>query len=86
MDTNEAQFGIVFGRVDATSTCFDIAREHYIRNSGLHKQQIIITCSDDDLVYIIDKRVNLLEYLEYKIFQVTSNSITATFEMLEKEK
>lgn len=86
MDTNEAQFGIVFGRVDATSTCFDIAREHYIRNSGLRKQQIIITCSDDDLVYIIDKRVNLLEYLQYKILQVTSNSITATFEMLEKKK
>ena len=45
------------------------------------KQQIIITCCDNDLEYIIDKQVNLLEYLEFKVFQITTNSPKATYEM-----
>lgn len=85
MDTNEAQIGIVFGRIDATSTCFNIAREHYLKHSESHKKQIIITCSDNDLKYIIDDRVNLLKYLEFKIFQVTSNSPNSKFEMFHEK-
>lgn len=81
MDTNEAQFGIVFGRKDATSTCFTISREHYLANRNSRKQQIVITCSDEDLDYIIEKRVNLLKYIEFKIFQITANSPDAKFEM-----
>lgn len=86
MDTNDVQFGIVFGRKDATKPCFEISRDHYLINKRSCKQQIIITCCDDDLEYIIDKRVNLLEYLEYKIFQITSNSPTATYEMFMKNE
>ncbi|MDE5781493.1 MAG: hypothetical protein K2I03_08455 [Lachnospiraceae bacterium] len=85
MHTNDAQFGIVFGRKDATSTCFTISREHYLTKKYSPQQQIIVTCCDDDLDYIIDKRVNLLQYIEYKIFQITSNSPTATFEMFCKK-
>lgn len=81
MDTNEAQIGIVFGRKNATGPCFTISREHYIKNSDSRRQQIIITCSDDDLKYLIDRRVNLLEYMEYKILQVTANTLNATYEM-----
>jgi hypothetical protein len=81
MDTNEAQFGIVFGRMDATEPCFNIAREHYLKHSESRRQQIIITCSDKDLKYLIDKKVNLLKYMEYKMFQVTSNSPNSTYEM-----
>lgn len=81
MDTNEAQVGIVFGRLDATKPCFQIAREHYLTNKKSNKQQIIITCCDKDLDYLIGKRVNILKYLEYKIFQVTGNSPNATYEM-----
>ena len=84
MDTNDAQFGIVFGRIDATSTCFMISREHYLTKRYSLQQQIIVTCCDNDLNYIIDKRVNLLQYIEYKIFQITSNSPTSTFEMFCK--
>ena len=86
MDTNDAQFGIVFGRIDATSPCFMISREHYLTKKYSLKQQIIVTCCDDDLDYIIDKRVNLLQYIEYKIFQITSNSPTSTFEMFCKRE
>lgn len=81
MDTSNAQFGIVFGRKDATSTCFVISREHYLVKMDSAKQRIVITCCDQDLDYIINKRVNLLEYLEYKIFQITNNSPTSRFEM-----
>lgn len=84
MDTSDAQFGIVFGRKDATNPCFTISREHYLKNLPL--KQIIVTCSDDDLNYIIDKKVNLLRYIEFKIFQITSNSPTSTFEMFNKSK
>ena len=45
----------------------------------------IVTCCDDDLEYIIDKKVNLLQYMGYKIFRVTSNSPTATYEMFNKD-
>lgn len=85
MDTNDAQFGIIFGRKVATSPCFTISREHYLTKKDLKKQQIIVTCCDDDLDYIIDKEVNLLQYVEFKIFQITSNSPTSTFEMFNKK-
>lgn len=81
MDTSSAQFGIVFGRKDATSPCFSISREHYLTKKETTKQQIVVTCCDKDLEYIIDKRVNLLHYLEYKIFQITNNSTNSTYEM-----
>lgn len=81
MDTNEAQLGIIFGRKDATSTCFAISREHYLLKKESTKNRILITCYDKDLEYIIDKRVNLLQYLEFKIFQITANSPKSTFEM-----
>lgn len=85
MDTNEAKIGIIWGRKEATSTCFTIAREHYLKHSGSGKDQIIITCSDNDLEKIIDDRVNILQYLDYKIFMITSNSSTCTYKMfLEK--
>lgn len=84
MSVNEAQIGIIVGRADATSTCFTIAREHYLRQSQLNKQQIILTFSDNDLKLLIDEKVNILEYLDFKIFQVTSNSPNAKYEMFEE--
>jgi len=85
MDTNEAQVGIVWGRKDATGPCFTISREHYLKHSESRRQQITITCSDDDLKYLINGRANLLTYLEFKLFQVTSNSSKATYEMFSKD-
>lgn len=84
MDTNEAQIGIVWGRIEATSTCFNISREHYLKHCSGKKHQIILTFSDTDLNYLIDEKVNLLEYLEYKIFQVTSDSKNTTFKAVSK--
>jgi len=85
MDTNEAQVGIIWGRKDATGPCFTISREHYLKHSESRRQQIIITCSDDDLKYLIDDKVNILKYLDCKLFQVTSNSPNTTYEMFNKD-
>lgn len=85
MATSNAQLGIIFGRRNATSTCFVISREHYLTKKDSSKQQIVITCCDEDLEYIIDKRVNLLQYLEFKIFQITNNSPQSTYEMFYPE-
>ena len=84
LDTNEAQVGIIFGRKNATKACFNISREHYLIKKDSIRKKIIITCCDDDLNYIIDKKVNLLQYIEFKIFQITSNSPSSTFEMFIK--
>ena len=66
---------------DGTKPCFRISREHYLINKNSRKQQIIITCCDKDLDYLINKKVNLLKYLDYKILQVTGNAPDATYEM-----
>lgn len=81
LDVSDSKIGIVFGRKDATKTCFTISREHFLATMRSEAEKIIITCYDKDLEYIIDKRVNLLHYLEYKIFQVTHNSPNSTYEM-----
>lgn len=80
MDTNDAKLGIVFGRREATNPCFTISREHYLVSKSTPKTQIVITCSDKDLNYLIDEKVNLLRYLQYKIFQITSNCPSSRYE------
>ena len=85
METNDAQIGIIFGRVDATSTSFTVSRDHYLIHKNSNRHKIIITCSDKDLDYIIDKRVNLLKYLEFKISCVTIGSANASYEMFEND-
>lgn len=84
MNSNEAQFGVVCSRKRAARTCFTIARENYLINQDKSKQRIIICFDDSDLEYLIDKRVNLLQYLEFKKFQVTTNSPTSTWEKFKQ--
>lgn len=84
IDTNDAKLGIIFARKAATSTCFQISREHYLVTKQ-SERKIIITCSDEDLDYIIDKRVNLLSYIEFKTNQITLNSSKSKYEDFVKE-
>ena len=57
-----------------------MARDHYLAKTYASKKEIVICMHDDDLKYILDKRVNLLEYLNFKIFQVVNNSYNTTWE------
>ncbi len=82
MDTNEAQVGIIWGRLDATSTCFKISTNHYLTHKNSRRHQIIITFCDADLDNLIDKEINLLKYLEKKILGITlgdKNIMSKTF-------
>jgi hypothetical protein len=85
MNTNEAQLGIVCSRKKAPSTCRVTAREHFLVNKDKPKQRVIIAFDDSDIDYIINKKVNLLQYLEFKVFQVTANSFSSTWEMFENK-
>ena len=83
MEKNEAKLGILFARGRVAATCNKTAYMHYLTKKFAPKQEIIICMDDNDLNYIIDKRVNLLEYLNYKICKFTSNSNNMTWEMFE---
>lgn len=82
METNEAQIGIIWGRLDATSTCYTISREHYLTHKTSERNKIIVTFSDTDLENLIDNKINLLKYLETKILGITlgdKNIMSKTF-------
>ena len=83
LDNCDAQIGFIVARKEATRTCFQIARDHYLRKIESSKKQIVITLCDYDLDQIIDKKVNLLLYLEFKIMQLTTNSPNCKFEMFK---
>ena len=83
METNEAQLGIILARQPAASTCYILSREHYLEHRRSGKQQILITMSDEDLRYIIDDKVNLLDYLNFKIMQITAGTPNSHYNMLE---
>lgn len=80
MEKNEAKLGILFTRREAASTCNKTAYQHYLTKKYAPKQEIVICMNDTDLDYIIEKRVNLLDYLNYKISKFTSNSNNMTWE------
>ena len=80
LEKNEAKLGILLTRRKAASTCNKTAYQHYLTKKYAPKQEIIICMDDTDLEYIIEKRVNLLDYLNYKISKFTSNSNNMTWE------
>ena len=83
LDNCEAQLGVIIAREKATKPCFQISREHYLRKKESPKKQIVITLCDLDLDQIIDNKVNLLSYLDYKILQITTNSPNSTYDMFK---
>lgn len=83
LDNCDAQLGLIIARKEAAKTCFQISREHYLRKKESSKKQLVITLYDYDLKQIIDNRVNLLSYLDFKIMQLTTNSPNSKYEMFE---
>lgn len=86
MEKNETKLGILFTRRHAAVTCNETAYNHYLTKTYAPKQEIVICMDDTDLDYLIDKRVNLLEYLNYKISKFTSNAKNMTWEMFTEEQ
>ena len=86
MTSNSAQLGIILSRGSAGQEDFRIAYNNYLLCKNSNYQKIMISISDEDLVMIIDKRINLLEYLAYKVDVLTMDARNATFEMFENNK
>lgn len=82
--SNDAKIGIVVARKAPASTCDIIAREHYLETKRTNKVEYLLSMHKDDLKYLIDDRVNLLEYLEFKINKLTLNSNTFTWQKFKE--
>ena len=84
MEANEAKVGIVFARKPAAKTCLDIAYNTYLRTTYASKREYLLCMDDTDLKYLVDDRVNLLEYLDFKIMKLTTDSRNAMWELFVK--
>ena len=76
---SDSKIGILWTRKKATKNFFDKSYHTYLKSEA-----IIINMFDDDLNELLVKRKNLLDYLSFKIFQVTHNSFDSNFEMFCK--
>lgn len=80
LEDGDAKFGILFSRKKATNACRKKARDHFLTKTYAPKKEVVICMDDRDLTYILDKKVNLLKYLNFKIFQVVNNSYNTEWE------
>ena len=76
---SDSKVGILWTRKKATKSFFEKSYHTYLKSEA-----IIINMFDDDLHELLVKRTNLLDYLSFKIFQVTHNSFGSNFEMFHK--
>ena len=76
---SDSKIGILWTRKKATKSFFEKSYHTYLKSEA-----IIINMFDDDLYELLVKRTNLLDYLSFKIFQVTHNSFGSNFEMFHK--
>ena len=76
---SDSKVGILWTRKKATKSFFEKSYHTYLKSEA-----IIINMFDDDLHELLVKRTNLLDYLSFKIFQVTHNSFDSNFEMFHK--
>lgn len=84
MASNEAQLGIVVSRGDASDEDTRVAHTNYLLCKNAVQQKIMLSFSERDLEALIDKKINLLEYLSFKKDMLTMNAKNATFEMFEE--
>lgn len=84
MSTNEAKIGIVISRKKASREDWDISYQQYLLNRNSGKTKIMLSLCDEDLNLLIQNKLNLLEYLHFKLIELTTNSRNATFDMFKK--
>ncbi|BDU83482.1 hypothetical protein [Clostridium perfringens] len=66
--TQEQSIGILFSRLSIASTCFDLARQYFLKD-----KIIIINIDDNDLHRIVYDEENFLDVIQEKIQQVKNN-------------
>lgn len=85
MSSNEAKLGIVLSRGKASAEDLSIAYFNYLIHKNTKQSKIMLSLSDIDLEMLIDKRVNLLDYLSFKMDALTMNAKNATYEMFNND-
>lgn len=85
MDSNNAQIGIVISRGKASKEDMIIAHEKFLLNKNANYQKILLSFSDDDLEQLIDKKINLLKYMNYKMDMLTMNAKNTSYEMFDSK-
>ena len=85
MDGNEARLGIVVSRKKPGKEASLVARETYLVHKNTNKNRILINLCDEDLTELIDNKENLLEYLDWKILNLTTNAKNSEFKMFKLE-
>lgn len=86
MLSNDSQIGIVLSRGEAGAEDILIAYNNYLVCKNSNHQKIMLSISDSDLKALIDNKINLLEYLAFKMDVLTMNAKNATFEMFQNQK
>lgn len=86
MDTNDSQLGIIISRGKASEEDIRIAHDSYLVHRNSNRQRIMLSISDDDIEALVDRKINLLDYLSFKMDCLTMNAKNATFDMFEKHK
>lgn len=81
MTSTTAQVGIVVSRGAASKEDLEVSYQNYLLHKNSNQQKVLISLSDEDLSIIIDKKINLLEYLGYKVDMLTMNAKNASYEM-----
>lgn len=81
MTTNEAQVGMIFSRNPASDEDIAISHQQYLLSKNTSNPKFLIDISDQDLNMVIKQRINLLEYLDFKLLKLTTNSKNASFEI-----
>lgn len=84
ISATEAQVGIIFSRMEPSKEDRELAYHQYLINKDKKQQKILISMADKDLKYVIDKKVNLLHYIDFKIMELTINGKNMDYEWFSK--
>lgn len=62
-----------------------IAHDNFLLHKNTNCPKFLLSFSENDLEKVIDKRQNLLQYMNYKMNVLTMNAKNPTYDMLEQE-
>lgn len=85
MDSNNAQIGIIISRGKPSKEDMIIAHDNFLLNKNGNHQKILLSFSEEDLNALINKKVNLLKYMSYKMDMLTMNAKNGTYDMFESK-
>lgn len=85
MDSNNAKIGIIVSRGEPSKEDMIIAHDNFLLHKNTNCPKFLLSFSENDLEKVIDKRQNLLQYMNYKMNVLTMNAKNPTYDMLEQE-